>query len=325
MKKLFLILLPILLSNTAVKSQVLNCDSLCVLNVAFNNTTGFIEVTLINNDTNQINYPVIQLIDVNGDTIGNPAGQFFLFAQLPGQTTVHEVPPTVPSLPFGFFGTVLITDPVWGNTCSIAYPTACSQLAPWPDCNDLVVNNIQLDDVNDVVNVTLLNTCSNCASGINGPVYCEMALIHNISPFDTIATTSCFCNMTPDNNSTMQYTMQSTATSLPPFNEMTVIFFCGSGNCDTLSNSITISVEEPFTPSDEVYLFPNPAKDLIQIRTGNGEQVEALRIVDGPGRVVFETTQVGGAVSVAGWKQGVYFVEIKLPGKSVHRKIVKSN
>ena len=305
MKKLIFALLILLTTYTAVQSQVLNCDTLCVSNVEFNTTTGFIEVTLINNDTNQINYPVIQLIDMNGDTIGNPVGQFFLFAQLPGQTTVHEVPPTVPSLPFGFFGTVLITDPVWGISCSIPYPNACSQSLPWPDCNDLIVNNIQLDDANDVVNVTLFNTCSNCASGINGPVYCEMALIHNISPFDTIATSSCFCNMTPDNNSTMTYTMASNATSLPPFNEMTVIFFCGSGNCDTLSNSITISVDEPFGAADDVYIFPNPSGDVFHLQVARGEAVEAIRITDGIGRVVYVSSQNKLAVEVSGWKPGL--------------------
>lgn len=309
MKKLFLILMPLLLSNTSVKSQVLNCDSLCVFDVAFNFISGFIEVTIINNDTNQINYPVIQLIDGNGDTIGNPAGQFFLFAQLPGQTTVHEVPPTVPSLPFGFFGTVLITDPVWGNTCSIAYPTACSQLAPWPDCNDLVVNNIQLDDANDVVNVTLLNTCSNCASGLDGPVYCEMALIHNISPFDTIATTSCYCNMTPDNNSTMQYTMQSTATSLPPFNEMTVIFFCGSGNCDTLMNSPQLSVSN-IHAENLFAIHPNPATSHINISDNMIRDAQHCIIYDATGNLVREYKHLTGELYIDDLNSGIYTIQI---------------
>jgi Secretion system C-terminal sorting domain len=276
----------LLMLNLQLSAQTLNCSSICVTNVSFNNLTGLIDVTIVNADTNQINYPIIQLIDVNGDTIGNPTGQFFLFAQLPGQLVTHEVPATVPSLPFGFFGTVILTDPVFNNTCSFTYPSTCFTGNPWPDCNDMTVENLNLDPVAGTLDVTLFNNCLSCASGTSGPVYCEMTVIHNVAPFDTIANSACFCFQTPNNLSSAVYTLPTTVSNLPPSSEIMVLMYCGSGGCDTLLNNPQLSIAEG-SVSIEFLIFPNPASETVTVAfKAIQSDNTTIKIIDIKGRVV---------------------------------------
>lgn len=278
----------LLVLNLQLSAQTLNCSSICVNNVTFNSLTGQIDVTIVNADTNQINYPIIQLVDVNGDTIGNPTGQFFLFAQLAGQAVTHEVPSVVPGLPFGFFGTVILTDPVFNNTCTFTYPSTCFTGNPWPDCNDMTVENLNLDPVAGTLDVTLFNNCLNCASGMSGPVYCEMTVIHNVAPFDTIARSACFCFLTSNNLASAVYTLPTSVTSLPPSNEIMVLMYCGSGGCDTLLNNPQLSIQEG-TVTNKFLIFPNPATEIVSVAfTGMQSDNTIIKIMDIKGRVVVE-------------------------------------
>lgn len=299
----------LLVVSMQLPAQTLNCSNICVTNVVFNNLTGNIDVTVINADTNQINYPIIQLVDVNGDTIGNPTGQFFLFAQLSGQAVTHEVPSVVPSLPFGFFGTVIITDPLFNNTCTYNYPTTCFFGNPWPDCNDMTVENLSLNPTTGLLDVTLYNSCLNCASGISGPVYCEMTVIHNVGPFDTIANSACFCFMTPNNLSSAVYTLSAFGTTLPPVNEIVVLMYCGGGSCDTLVNSPTLGipnsfVENPFT------IYPNPASDLVSVINPGNIEIDAIIVYDLNGKQIKFSNSPLNFINVRELNSGLYIVRI---------------
>lgn len=299
----------LLVVSMQLPAQTLNCSNICVTNVTFNNLTGNIDVTVINADTNQINYPIIQLVDVNGDTIGNPTGQFFLFAQLAGQLVTHEVPSVVPSLPFGFFGTVIITDPIFNNTCSFTYPMACFTGNPWPDCNSMSVENLNLIPGPGLLEVTLFNNCLNCASGIAGPVYCEMTVIHNVAPFDTIANSACYCFMTPDNLSPATYILSTTLSSLPPVNEILVLMHCGGGSCDTLVNSPTLGVlnsiiNNPFS------VYPNPASDLVSIINPGNIKIDAVIVYDLNGKQINYATSSLNFINVRELNSGLYIVKI---------------
>jgi len=299
----------LLMLNLQLSAQTLNCSSICVNNVTFNNLTGQIDVTIVNADTNQINYPIIQLVDVNGDTIGNPTGQFFLFAQLPGQAVTHEVASTVPSLPFGFFGTVIITDPVFNTTCSFTYPGTCFTGNPWPDCNDMTVENLNLDPVAGTLDVTLYNNCLSCASGMSGPVYCEMTVIHNVAPFDTIANSACFCFITPNNLASAVYTLPTTVSNLPPVSEIMVLMFCGSGGCDTLVNSPTLSVFES-EPDSHFSIYPNPATDWVSVINTGLTDIEAISVYDMNGKIIISETVPVNFLNVSEMSSGMYIVKI---------------
>lgn len=103
---------------------VASCSMMCVLNITLDTVNNTMEVTLFSGDTNHINYPTIQVVDMNGDTVGNPQGNFYFFAQLQG-TMTHSIPTTLTSLPQPFNCTVLVTDQVWDTTCIFSYPMSC--------------------------------------------------------------------------------------------------------------------------------------------------------------------------------------------------------
>lgn len=103
---------------------VANCSMMCVLDIYLDTVNGEMEVVLFNGDTNMINYPTIQVIDMNGDTVGNPQGLFYFFGQPQGAMT-HEIPTTLTSIPSPFYCTVLVTDQVWDTTCYFQYPMSC--------------------------------------------------------------------------------------------------------------------------------------------------------------------------------------------------------
>ena len=310
----------LLMLNLQLAAQTLNCNSICVTNVTFNNLTGLIDVTIVNADTNQINYPIIQLVDVNGDTIGNPTGQFFLFAQLAGQAVTHEVPSVVPSLPFGFFGTVILTDPVFNNTCSFTYPSSCFTGNPWPDCNDMTVENLDLDPVAGTLDVTLYNNCLNCASGISGPVYCEMTVLHNIAPFDTIARSACFCFVTPNNLASAVYTLPTTVSTLPPAGEITVLMYCGSGSCDTLINSPTLGLSD-VSVETQFLVYPNPATEWISLLNPYNINIDGVFVYDIHGRQVMSSKKSLNFINARNLNSGIYLVKVATAGKNYSVKL----
>ena len=104
-----------------------------------------------------------------------------------------------------------------------------------PNCNHLKVEAIQMDnDTANLVKVTLSNNCSTCASGINGCLYRDLRIIKTVFPFDTLASSSCFCKWSPDNNCQKTYGIMSTAPSLPALNSIRVSLATWSCGCDTI-------------------------------------------------------------------------------------------
>jgi len=121
-----LLIFLLLIYRTGYAQFTLSCDSFCVLNIEMDSLlNGFMNVTIYNANTGQINYPTVQVIDNNtGDTIGNPDGTFDLFTQ-PGNTTItHKISSAVDSLPEPLNIYVLLTDQIWDTTCELSYPCA---------------------------------------------------------------------------------------------------------------------------------------------------------------------------------------------------------
>lgn len=125
MKKL-LLLSVLFLGYSSLKSQTINCNAMCVLNIAIDTANDELDVTIYNGDTNHVNYPTVVVVDAVGDTVGNINNTFYLFAHMPGDTVTHVIPTTLTSLPPGFTGTVYFTDQVWDTTCSYSYPMNCT-------------------------------------------------------------------------------------------------------------------------------------------------------------------------------------------------------
>ncbi len=103
----------------------LNCDSFCVVSIAYDTANDYnLFVTIQNNDTNFINYPIVQLINSNGDTVANQQGVFEFFGQLPNTTQIYHIPTLLDSFPQGWSGQVLLEDGLYHTTCIIDYPCA---------------------------------------------------------------------------------------------------------------------------------------------------------------------------------------------------------
>jgi hypothetical protein len=107
-----------------LKAQMPNCSMMCVLSITLDTANSEMEVLFYNGDTLPINYPTVQVIDQNGDTVGNPAGVFNLFQQGQG-VVLHEIPTTLTVLPQPFVCTVLMTDQIQDSTCILQYPMNC--------------------------------------------------------------------------------------------------------------------------------------------------------------------------------------------------------
>src|SRR6202008_1550305 len=114
----------------SMKAQYMNCANFCVLNITNLDTiTNEVDVVIYNGDTNHVNYPTVVLVDGAGDTVGNINNQFYLFAQMAGDTVYHTIPTTLDSIPAGFTCTVYFTDQVWDTTCMFNYPMSCAPMA----------------------------------------------------------------------------------------------------------------------------------------------------------------------------------------------------
>lgn len=127
MKKILLLAFILSVVFTAANAQTLNCSNICVQNIDnLNLTNNTLDVTIFNGDTNQINYPIVIVTNTLGDTVANINSYFYMFAQLDSTTITHTIPTTLTTLSTSFTGTVYISDPIWGLTCSFSYPMSCT-------------------------------------------------------------------------------------------------------------------------------------------------------------------------------------------------------
>jgi hypothetical protein len=179
MKQFFFILFTAM-SFGAFAQPVANCSMMCVLDIQIDTSTGLMEVTLFSGDTNHINYPTIQVIDVNGDTVGNPAGTFVFFAH-PQGTMTHEITTTLTTLPQPFNCTVLVTDQVWDTTCYLTYPMSCPMNIVSPD--DHKAFEVYPNPASDVLTIMLPGSYSGKAkvglSNTLGEVFSGTMVAHN--------------------------------------------------------------------------------------------------------------------------------------------------
>lgn len=306
-----------------VFAQPFDCSKVCIVHIEEDTVPGYLLVTIYNGDSVHVNYPTVQVIDSNGDTIGNPAATFDLFAQLGNDTTVHRIPFTGGSFPVNFSGTVLFTDQIYDTTCAYSYPMPCSQFQRVPDCNDMVVTAITVDTVTDLMHVTIFNNCTNCDAGIDGPVYCELQVYSASAPFNTIGAANCHCFLTPGNQSSQVYTINSYTDSLPPVEDLTVSFNCGGGLCDTLLLNFPQGLDEdPVIPGFSV--FPNPFTGQLHIEPGNFSGESSLILMGVDGRLIHSQVPAESNVDLSHLAPGIYFLTLNSGGIVWTHRVVKA-
>ena len=322
MKKLYLCILLLGAMSSASAQFNLDCNEFCVIDIEMDTVPGYMNVTIHNGNFLHVNYPTIQIIDVNGDTVGNPDGLYFFFAHMGGDTVVHQIPTNLTSIPANFTATVLITDRIYDTTCVLYFPMFCSAPNPQPDCKHLTVTDIEFDTIPGMMNVTIYNSCTNCASGIFGPVYCEMKVVRNVAPYDTIGEANCFCLLTPDNLTQQNYTITSYVSTLPPLSEMSVTFSCGNGLCDSLNINPALSAPE-IQNAGELTIYPNPARETFTIFTLGNLKAERLEIFNVVGQKVKSERLTGNKTDISDLPAGIYIISIETNRGNEVRKLVK--
>jgi len=135
--KRFLLLFGLCFTFVATHAQSgMNCTNFCILNVTLDSANHQLDVTIYNGDSQDVNYPVVQVVNASGDTVGNINGQFFLFAQLAGDTVVHSIPTSLTSWSGSFTGIVYFSNAGDSIACMYSYPMSCTV-----GVNELALNN----------------------------------------------------------------------------------------------------------------------------------------------------------------------------------------
>jgi len=196
---------------------------------------------------------------------------------------------------------------------SLAVAQAKAQ-APYPDCTNLLVDSVYISGSD--LRVVLSNTCSNCASGINGAIYLEMAVVRRSDPTDTFSSTDCYCQMTPYNNSSLAYTMPAPVVPLPALSDIRVVLnsLCFDIPFRTVTGLNTI---ESITPG----VLTERGTGIIHIVNAAGA---SYRIFDGMGKPMFGGVIKGDKFRVSLLSQtiGLYYIELTKGRTRTVEKIV---
>lgn len=196
-----------------------------------------------------------------------------------------------------------------------------------PDCQYLTVEDIQMDnDTANLMKITISNSCSTCSSGLNGCVYLELSVIKTVSPFDTIASSSCWCLITADNNSQKTYSVTSTVASLPSISDIRVSLYAGECGCDALPFSTTLSVLNNKI-SEAIDIYPNPFSSSTILQTGHFINDGTLTMYNAHGQQVKQIENISGqqiTLHRDNLPGGLYFIRMTQDNKllSTHKIIV---
>jgi hypothetical protein len=180
-----------------------------------------------------------------------------------------------------------------------------------PGCADFTVQSISIAPLISQMNITIKNNCANCASGLNGCVYWEMIVIRTIAPFDTIASSSCYCFQTPNNNSVKNYSFLTSASVLPPLNELRVSFMCGPlVGCDTVPFSSALLLSSVQKES-ALSILPNPIKDYVSIQLTENDVNLEVRDVIGKICISKKVDASKSIIDFSALGHGIYFIQVK--------------
>lgn len=199
--------------------------------------------------------------------------------------------------------------------------TALFSQAVNPNCKHLQVTNLQMDnDTANLMKVTIHNTCSNCASGLNGCVYMQLQVMRTISPFDTLASSNCWCLWTPNNNSSRTYSVNAQVASLPPLSNVRVSLATWSCGCDTIP-FLTITDVQTSEANNSIQIYPSPAYDLMEIRNvKEGSLYASIRDVTGK-NILLKKLEAGDVkLELNALVKGFYILELSDENRNILKK-----
>ncbi len=72
----------------------------------------------------------------------------------------------------------------------------------------------------------------------------------------------------------------------------------------------------------DITVFPNPVEGILNVKPGNFQDDYEISIIDLTGKIVFQDENCQ-ELDVSNLREGIYFVKLSVPGKSVVKKFVK--
>jgi hypothetical protein len=84
-----------------------------------------------------------------------------------------------------------------------------------------------------------------------------------------------------------------------------------------------ISVQNCYFGNEVLSIFPNPAKNAININfSGDSEQVTNTKILDLFGRQIYQSSSFQSAINIENFEDGIYFLQLLLKSENITRKFL---
>ncbi len=91
------------------------------------------------------------------------------------------------------------------------------------------------------------------------------------------------------------------------------------GNPLTEPNPLQILQQSNNPP---ITIYPNPAKNILNISTGNHQKIEKITIYNQIGQKILDTKSINKSIDLTGFPNGMYLVEIEINGKKSRKKLL---
>lgn len=181
-----------------------------------------------------------------------------------------------------------------------------------PDCRDLEVTSINIDNPNKTARVDVYNNCNTCMQHVYTGliVYGEK---------DTLAISKLlFGEKNPDNKSTESYDLITTKSfTIADITKIEMV----AGICDSITiSNVVLKVES--NKSVKFTVFPNPTKDWITIRTTVPFKTLQLEIFDTQGRSIKQLESTSPNIFIGDVLPGIYFISIKAENLVYYEKLL---
>lgn len=99
---------------------------------------------------------------------------------------------------------------------------------------------------------------------------------------------------------------------------------CSLGDTSYFTNTVNVrlsSLEDEIDYSNLIKIYPNPAKDLLNIETQTND-LSQTKLIDQNGRIVMTWDKLPNNINVSSLPQGNYYLQINTPQGKVNKKII---
>lgn len=86
-------------------------------------------------------------------------------------------------------------------------------------------------------------------------------------------------------------------------------------------NTMNLSVNEPTLVLNQIQIIPNPAEDILTIKSN--QKIESVRISDSNGRIIINSNYSENFLNISYLERGIYFATIKTQDGMIVKKFIK--